>query len=276
MPLNLILVRHGQSEGNLARRQFEETKDENNSFTEEFLSLHESQYALTPLGIEQAKLAGKWLKENNFTNFDRMIVSDNVRAKQTAAYLNIENAKWMIKYNLRERDGGLFNVITPSVRDEKYADQQKFFDTQPFFYRPPQGESVADLCQRIKMELDTLARECDGQNVIIVCHGHVMRAFRIVLERQPLLQSNAYLSTDEEWGRVPNCSIIHYTRQNPEFKDIGMSVRFDWVRVIRPAGGGALEDPFTLIKRKKYSNEELLEDAENNRKNINNKTQYPS
>ncbi len=265
MPLNLFLIRHGQSEGNLARRQFEETGHEL-SFSEEFLNLHESQYALTPLGVYQAKLAGKWLYDNGFISFDRMLVSSNVRAMQTAAYLSLPNAIWMIDYNLRERDGGLFNVIPPSIRDVNYLEQQKFFDTQPFFFRPPQGESVADLCQRVKIILDTLARECNGKNVVIVCHGHVMRSFRIILERMSHSQATEFLMGKTEKSGVPNCSIIHYTRQNPEFPETEMASHLDWMRIIRPAGGGDAIDDFSLIQRRKYSNEELLQEAEINRK----------
>ncbi len=264
MPKNLFLVRHGQSEGNLARKKFEESGDES-FLTDEFLGLHESQYALTDLGVSQAKKAGEWLVNNKFTDFDRMLVSNNVRAMQTAAHLNIQNASWMIDYNLRERDGGLFNVMTPSKRDAKYSDQQKFYNTQPFLFRPPQGESIADVCQRIKIVLDTLARECDGKNVIIVCHGHVMRTFRIILERMSLQKTNEYLLTEEEWGKVPNCSIIHYTRQDPADKQEEMHTRFGWVRVIRPAGGGTPEDSFSIIERKKYSNENLFLEALKNR-----------
>jgi broad specificity phosphatase PhoE len=263
MPKNLYLVRHGQSEGNLVRKKFEETNDEM-FFSDEFLGLHESQYKLTELGIEQAKKAGLWFLENNKNSFDRMLVSNNVRAMQTAAYLSLPEANWMIDFNLRERDGGLFNVITPSKRDLVYSDQQKFYNTQPFLFRPPQGESLADVCQRIKIVIDTLGRECDGKNVVIVCHGHVMRAFRIILERMSLKKTNEYLITKEEWGRVPNCSIIHYTRENPNDNGQQLSNYFEWVRVIRPAGGGKLEDDFEKINRKKYTNEELIAEAKEN------------
>ena len=264
MPKNLFLVRHGQSEGNLVRKQFEDSGNES-FFSDEFLGLHESQYALTQLGIEQAKKAGHWFKENDFLKFDRMLVSNNVRAMQTAAYLEIKNAEWMQDFNLRERDGGLFNVITPSKRDTKYADQQKFHDTQPFLFRPPQGESIADVCQRIKIVLDTLARECDGKNVVITCHGHVIRTFMIILNRLSLQKTNEFLTTTEAWGRVPNCSIVHYTRENPYDKQLGLSDRFDWYRMIRPSGGGEKEDKFITIDRKKFSNEALLVEAEKNR-----------
>ena len=263
MPKNLFLVRHGQSEGNLVRKKYEETGDES-FFSDEFLGLHESQYQLTELGIEQAKLAGGWFKNNELYTFDRMIVSNNVRAMQTAAHLNLPNALWMQDAKLRERDGGLSNSITPSERDELYKNEQKFYDTQPFLHRPIQGESVADLCDRIKFVLDTLARECDGKNVIIVCHGHVIRAMRIVIERMSLRRTNEYLLDHSEPGRVPNCSIVHYTRDNPE-KNEGLRDRFDWMRIVRPAGGGTPEDPFSLIVRKKFTNEDLLEEAKANR-----------
>lgn len=270
MPKNLFLVRHGQSEGNLVRKQFEATKNEA-FFSDEFLGLHESQYKLTDLGIEQAKKAGEWFAKNNFTKFDRMIVSNNVRAMQTASYLNIEEADWKIDFNLRERDGGLFNVITPSEQNCNYSDQQKFYDTQPFLFRPPQGESIADVCIRIKLVLDTLARETDGQNVIIVCHGHTMRAFRIILERMSLEKSNNFLKAYDEWAKVPNCSIVHYTREDPFDNKKGLANKFGWVRMIRPSGGGNPEDDFEIIDRKRYSNEELLREAKKNRGQFSNK-----
>lgn len=264
MPKNLFLVRHGQSEGNLVRKQFEESGNES-FFSDEFLGLHESQYKLTELGVEQAKKAGDWFRKNNFLTFDRMVVSNNVRAMQTAAHLNISDARWMIDFNLRERDGGLFNTIPPSKKDTDYADHQKFYNTQPFLFRPPQGESIADVCQRIKIVLDTLARECDEKDVVIVCHGHVMRTFRIILERMSLQRTNDFLLGKEARDHVPNCSIIHYARANPFSESSALSSRFDWVRVIRPAGGGPLEDDFSVIERKKYTNEELLTEAEKNR-----------
>ncbi len=268
MPKNLFLVRHGQSEGNFVRKQFEKTNDES-FFSEIFLGLHESQYELTELGVQQAQRAGEWFLKNNFTFFDRMLVSNNVRAMQTAAHLNFKNPSWMMDFNLRERDGGLFNVITPSKRDLQYADQQRFYDTQPFLFRPPQGESIADLCQRIKIVLDTMARECDGKNVVITCHGHVMSAFRIILERMTLQESNDFLLHKNGLGHIPNCSIIHYTRENPfEIKN-GLANHFNWVRMISPTNlDNITGEDFSEIQRKKYSNEELLIEAEKNRSNI--------
>lgn len=265
MPKNLFLVRHGESIGNAARRNYEREADEE-AFSK-IMDSHESQYYLTEEGIEQAKKAGVWLKDNGFVDFYRMLVSSNVRTLQTAAFLDLPNAQWSEDFNLRERDSGLFDTLLPSEKKVSYHVEQKFEHLQPFYYRPPQGESVADVCQRIKLVLDTLARECDGQNVIIVCHGHIMRSFKIVLERMTVEKANDFLSTQEDYGRVPNCSILHYTRDNP-YVPQDISTRFDWVRMIRPAGGGKELDDFSEIIRKKSSNEELLLRAENLIKNL--------
>lgn len=260
MPKNLYLVRHGESEGNLVRKNFEASGKES-FFSDEFLGLHESQYRLTKLGIKQARQAGAWFRKHKLTRFDRCLVSNNVRAMETAAYLGLPGAEWMENSNLRERDGGLFNSITPSRRDKEYADQKKFHDTQPFMFYPPQGESLAQVQIRIKSVLDTLARECCGKDVIIVCHGHVMRVFRYILERWLSQQMNRYLRSKAESARIPNCSIIHYTREDVKHGQRGLSDSFSAMRIIRPAGGGKAEDPFKMIVRKKYSNEDLLKAA---------------
>lgn len=264
MPKNLYLVRHGESEGNLANKLARE-KGDGSFFTENFMNLHESQYNLTERGVSQAIMAGKWFLENGIRTFHRMLVSNNNRAMQTAAYLDLENAAWMIDANLRERENGLFGVMQAAKKHFNNTDQAKFHDSQPFLFRPPQGESIADVAIRIKIVLDTLARECQDQNVIIVCHGHVIRTFRIVLERLSLSQSNEYLKTEEPWGRIPNGSIVHYTRENPFDGMPIISPYFNWTRIIRPAGGGEPEDGFREIIRKKYSNKELLLEAKKNR-----------
>ena len=266
MPTNLFLVRHGQSEGNEIRTKYEKSGDEG-FYSDEFLRLHESQYALTTLGIEQAKKAGDWLNKNNFTDFFRYYVSNNVRAMQTAAYLGLQSASWYIEHNLRERDGGLFNGITPSERDKKYSNEQKYHKQQPFLFRPPQGESISDVTIRIKLLLDTLARECSSKNVIIVCHGHVIRTFRIILERMSLEKANDYLTGEEEWKRVPNCSIVQYTRFKPDNSSEELKY-FGYTRMICPAGGGKIADNWRQIERKRFSNDDLLFEAKRNRKSV--------
>jgi NAD+ kinase len=70
MPLDLVLVRHGESEGNVASR-FAEAGD-NSVFSEEFCNRHNSRLRLTDRGRQQASAAGDWIKRNIGDHFDAL------------------------------------------------------------------------------------------------------------------------------------------------------------------------------------------------------------
>jgi broad specificity phosphatase PhoE len=62
MPNDFVLVRHGQSEANIVH-----TADKSGDGHPDILVINERpdwQQRLSPLGIEQAKLAKRWLDEN--------------------------------------------------------------------------------------------------------------------------------------------------------------------------------------------------------------------
>ena len=96
IPPDLILVRHGESEGNLANKH--SRKGDNRFFTPEFREKHSRSFRLTDRGIDQAVAAGNWLKENGPKTIDRFYVSDYIRAKETAAFLGLYNADWRVEY----------------------------------------------------------------------------------------------------------------------------------------------------------------------------------
>lgn len=47
----------------------------------------------------------------------------------------------------------------------------------------PGGESLANACLRVDRVLTQLRESCSGFRVVLVCHGNIMLAFRIRLER---------------------------------------------------------------------------------------------
>lgn len=85
LPIDLILVRHGESEGNLANKASK--SGDNSFFTPEFLNRHSRNFRLTDKGSLQAKRTGEWIQKNVPMPFDRFYVSDYIRAKETAYYL---------------------------------------------------------------------------------------------------------------------------------------------------------------------------------------------
>jgi broad specificity phosphatase PhoE len=92
LPIDLIFVRHGQSEGNVANKA--SRRADNHFFTPEFRARHSREFRLTDKGILQAKSAGEWLRANVPQPLDRFYVSDYIRAKETAALLELPQASW--------------------------------------------------------------------------------------------------------------------------------------------------------------------------------------
>ena len=256
LPIDLILIRHGQSEGNAAMRLSE--KGDNTAFTALTTGRHSRSYRLSEKGREQAIQAGKWLQEEFLKEgktFDRFITSEYSRAMETAALLNLPDAVWYRNFYLTERDWGDIEASPESERNEKFKDALSMRRIEPFFWRPPNGESLAELCLRLDRVLQTLHREYSGMCVIIVCHGEVMRAFRILLERMPQQKFKEIALNQSGYG-VHNCEIMHYTRRDPETGEI--SNHANWMRRIRPTALPVWNTGWEKIERPTYSNEELL------------------
>lgn len=257
MPNHLVLVRHGESEGNIAVSQSK--KGNHSAYEGDFKNRHSSQWRLSPKGEVQAQKTGDWIKKQMRLKFDRFYTSEYVRAMETAALLDLDDASWYTEFYLRERSWGELDRLSVKDRDEKYGPSMKDRKIDPFYWTPPNGESLAELCIRIDRVINTLHRECDGKNVIIVCHGEVMWAFRVRLERMQQEQFRLLDESKNPIHRIHNCQVIHYTRINPGDRGGSPSKHLDWMRSICPwspkLSGKAGWSP---VHRPKHSNLDLL------------------
>ncbi len=256
LPLDLVLVRHGTSEGNAAKRRSEKGDHSAINLLE---GRHTASFRLTEQGRKQADQAGAWLRGHFLSEhgFDRYYASEYARALETAGRLGLPNAKWYTDFYISERDWGALDVLPENERQEKFGAALRMRDTEPFFWAPPNGESFASLCLRIDRMIATLARECSNKRVIIVCHGEVMWAFRIRLERMPQRRfKELHLSKDQK-HRIYNGQIIHYTRWDPVQHKHGDY--YHRVRMIRPTQDPPWDMGWEPIVRPNYTNEELLE-----------------
>ena len=259
MPIDLVLVRHGESEGNLAKDRAK--KGDIEGFTKDFRDRHSSQFRLTTKGVTQAKKAGAWLRRNGLGNFDRYYASEYVRARETAGHLALEGARWYSDILLRERDYGLFDAMPYAERAEKYPDYVKHKDRDGLTWAPPGGESIADAMLRVGRLLDVLHRECSAMRVIVVCHGETMWAMRLRLERMTWERFEELDRSDDPHDRIHNCQIIQYTRRTPG-SDEAPGTRYDWMRSVCPTDLALSSNDWTRIVRPVYTNEELLALAE--------------
>ncbi|KAI5054839.1 hypothetical protein GOP47_0029984 [Adiantum capillus-veneris] len=133
-PIRIILVRHGQSEGNLDEKKYCTTAD--------------SKIRLTKSGLAQAETCGKAIRD-----IIEKTSQENDWQEETRMAL---------------------------VKDERIQFGR-------FFYRFPEGESGADVFDRVTSFLESLWRDIDTYrlnrshytdlNLVIISHGLTMRIF---------------------------------------------------------------------------------------------------
>ena len=258
MPRDLVLVRHGESEGNIANRR--SRRGDDSHFTPEFRERSGADWRLTLKGVEQARRAGKWIRENIGEKFERYYCSEYIRAAETALELQLPEAHWFMTHVLRERDWGALESMPDSERKERFTEELERRKRDFYRWSPPGGESVANVCGRTKDLLDTLARECDGQRVIIVSHGETCWSIRINLERWNQQQfAEIYNSVDGPRKLLWNCSVLHYTRRNEQCQ---VEPYFCRVRSVWPEDPAMTDTGFVPIIRRRYANQELREYVE--------------
>lgn len=254
MPIDLVLVRHGQSEGNLVNKR--SRKGDDSGFTESFRARHSSTWRLTNLGRAQAFAAGEWIRGNIGGQFDRYYVSEYLRAMETAALLGLPDAQWYAEFYLRERDYGQLDVMPDAERKERFADELMRRRVDSFFWAPTGGESLAQACLRIDRVLNTLHRECSDKRVIIVCHGEVMWMFRVRLERMSQETFQLLDGSDNPHDRIHNCQVLHYTRRDPKSGRLANHV--NWMRSACPTNLELSRNEWQRIERGRFTNEDLL------------------
>jgi broad specificity phosphatase PhoE len=116
---------------------------------------------------------------------------------------------------LRERDFGAFDGMTGAgIRDE-FPDEARRRDLLgKFYYRPPGGESWADVALRVRSLLATEGLRHDGDRLLLVAHQAVIMVFRYVLEE---LTEQELLDIDRG-DRVANTSVTRYETQGGELR----------------------------------------------------------
>lgn len=181
-PTRIILVRHGQSQGNVAAEaaaaQHLEKID---------VPARDADVELSDLGIEQARAVGAWLQRlDQDSRPDLLWTSPFRRARQTAeeamqvAGLELD---FLVDERLRDRDMGITDMLTSDGIQKKYPEEtERRAWLGKFYYRPPGGESWADVAQRVRGVLTDLATLCEGKTVLITAHDVVNLLFCYVAE----------------------------------------------------------------------------------------------
>lgn len=259
MPLDLTLVRHMESEGNVATHA--SAGGDDSYYTPEFRARHSRDWRLSDKGRGQAPVVGAWIRENVSETFTRYLVSDYLRARETAALLNLRNPAWRIDINLRERDWGEADVMTHGERLARFGDIFTRKRANSYLWSPPNGEPMPHVVARVRDNLGTLHRECSDGNVVVVCHGEVMWGYRMPLEALSMEDWNRLDASKDPHDHIYNGQVLQYTRRNPE-DPTDVRRRFEWTRSVCPTNLSLSSNVWRPIVRRTYTNEELLASLE--------------
>jgi ribonuclease H / adenosylcobalamin/alpha-ribazole phosphatase len=227
-PERLLLVRHGQSTGNVAHAAAAAARSE---LLE--LETRDMDVPLSDLGREQAAALGGWLSTRPADELPTVaLASPYVRALQTAritldacggaaAALPVGPDE-----RLRDRDLGIFEGLTWRGIQSKYPDLATLrARVGKFYQRPPGGEAWTDVLLRLRSVHQTLAHEYSGERVVIFTHDVVVLLFRYLYDG---LDEAAALDLGVNQP-VRNASITTFVRT-------GDRLRLDSYNVLPPAG----------------------------------------
>ncbi|HUN59071.1 MAG TPA: histidine phosphatase family protein [Candidatus Binataceae bacterium] len=175
----LILVRHGESEGNRDRR-----------FT------ISSEVELTEKGIQQAHEVAQRIKAR--FQPELIISSSFRRAWQTSAIIADElNLPIEVVEDIHERDLGTLRGESYDRLRELVKLAPDFDPKQGWLWRPEGGESYEDVRLRVTAAFDKLRGRFPEHEVVIVSHGGVM------------LSMWAHITGKWEGSHLPpNCGIV--------------------------------------------------------------------
>jgi len=216
MPVEIVVVRHGQCTGNVADRA--SFKGNHDLFTRDIREQDSAYWPLTEKGIFESALAGKWIRDNVASKFDHYFVSDYVRAVQTAELMGFHRARWVKNVLLRERDwGGAENLPYPE-RNSLFEKMGVPLSEDSIFWKPPKGESMHDISKNIRSFFEMLSRIASMQRVLIVSHGAPMQAVRVLQHGITPDSYTSFIGNDY----LRNCHIFHYTSKKDEANGISM------------------------------------------------------
>lgn len=215
MPSVLWLVRHGESAANVARLAAHAA-----NLPEIDLPVRDADVPLSPRGERQATALGRWLAERPVEERPTVVLASPYRRALDTARLVVEAggtargpafaaSDLILDERLREKELGLFHSLTRVGFETRHPEQWALRRLLgPFYYRPPNGESWADVALRLRGAFESILVQFGGERVMVVCHQIVIYCARYVLEG---LTEEQLLRTAKEHD-VANCSLTTYAR----------------------------------------------------------------
>ncbi len=207
MTTRLCIVRHGETAWNAEHRV-----------------QGQLDVPLNAIGLAQAQAAAKVLSREKF---DAIYSSDLSRARQTAQpTASLLSMPILADKNLRERHYGIFERLTYAEVKTRFPEDYARFEAREPDYAFQTGESLKDFSARSIAVISKIAKEHEGQSILVFTHGGVLdKLYRFV--------TGLPLSAHREFG-IPNAGLNRI-----ELTSAGWQIR-SWADVAHLEG--ALDD----------------------------------
>lgn len=159
--MDLLLVRHGQTDWNAAQRV-----------------MGRSDISLNAMGLQQAGHLHDWLGD---IEIHAVYSSTTLRALQTAEII-IEgrvDLKIVKEPGVQEIDYGDWIGLTFKEVEERYNKEYNDYRFRPSKMKIPGGEAVADVQKRAVAAIERIRKRHEGQRVLVVSHADVSKAILV-------------------------------------------------------------------------------------------------
>jgi len=177
--MKIFAVRHGQTDLNAENR----------------VQGGRSDLPLNSKGREQAHMLADELSS---CGIDVIVTSTRKRAEETAQIINERlNVEIIKEPRLIERDFGDFEGGPVSEVD--ILSLRRWRDNAP----TPNGETIRETAYRVFAALDEIIKRFDGQNVLIVAHGHVVRSILWYFNGLPK-------DGEDDGAEIGNCAVYEF------------------------------------------------------------------
>jgi 2,3-bisphosphoglycerate-dependent phosphoglycerate mutase len=206
----LAVIRHGQSTGNVIAEHAERDGLETIDIPE-----RDADVPLSDLGREQAGALGEWLAARPDGERPQLaVVSPYLRARQTAE-LALAGVPAIVDERLRDRELGVLDLLTGrGVEARLPAEAARRRRLGKFYYRPPGGESWADVALRLRALLREVEADHPGGRVVLFGHEASVWLVRYLSEGL----SESELMSAARATALANCSISSWKRADDELR----------------------------------------------------------
>ncbi|GAB1470747.1 hypothetical protein MASR2M66_16250 [Chloroflexota bacterium] len=178
---DLWLVRHGQTDWNLAGRWQGQASD---------------APGLNETGMAQARQAREKLKDGSFS---AIYSSDLLRARQTAEIIAEPlELQVTLEPHLREMNLGAWEGMMSEAIAVQYPQELAKRMQDPYHTKAPNGESPEEVAGRVLTAVREIADRHAGESVLIVAHGVSLALVICYAEKYPLEQVYEHIPANAE------------------------------------------------------------------------------